>query len=384
MKFFLFFILLFFQESLISKTAEFSTLINKVGVDITLSLMKEIKSNILLSPQGIYSSLELLYIGASTETKTELKTFLYGVSNKSESILQANKLSTSNTKNKTLWFSENAIFYSHDKTLLPSYKQNIRQKKSALLLPLNTPKDTIFANSWIKDKTHNMIKSLVSDHDIGASLLISNVNYFYGKWRKPFVKEMNHLEKFYNQDKSSSNINMMEQVSNYSYLKNQYSQMVEIPYIEDNFSAVIILPNEQTNILKTISNISYVLKKFDLNSQYLYGNIQIPLFTIDNEFTLKNILSDLGLSSMFSFTKADFTNMFTQANEIHVDNINHRAILKVNENGSEATSLTKISFIGGLSEPKLNFMFKINRPFIFLIRNKQTKTLLYIAIIQQL
>ncbi len=363
---------------------QFSTYVNKMGVEITISLMTHTKSNILLSPPGIYSSLELLQMGASQKTKTELNSFLYGISGEVKVITPNQRRENGLVDGTTLWFSENAIFYSHNNMLLPQYKKIVEKGTSTLLLPLKTPDDIAFANTWVKDKTHNMIKSLLTDNEVGVDLLVASVNYFYGKWQEPFLTEMTRLEKFYCQDKSSSNVKMMERNGKYRYFEDQDYEMIELPYTGGIFSAIIIMPHEKIDISEILQNSNHFLKRFEESSNDLYGRIQLPLFTIDKEFTLKNVLSELGLNSIFSASQANFDNMFIHAKGIYVDDLKHHAVLQVNEKGTEAASLTNISFIGALPEPELNFNFVVNRPFIFLIRNKQINTLLYVAVIRYL
>jgi serpin B len=361
---------------------QFASSVNKAGLEIASSLVADTKSNILLSPPGIYSSLKLLEMGASLQTKTELSSFLGGMA--SEILTPSQQTIDGIDNDPNQWFLGNAIFYSRRYMLVPEYEKNIKKERSTLLLPLMRTEDIAFANNWVKDATHDMIKSLLGENEVSIELLVASVNYFHGKWQAPFPAEATHIEKFYNQDKSSSDVKMMDCKGHYRYLRDQHHEIIELLYEGSRFSAVIIVPDLTIDIPKTMPNIIHLIKRFEANSHHLYGRIQLPQFSIDKEFTLKEILSDFGLRSMFSAAQADFANMFVQANGIYVDDLKHHALLEVDEEGTKAASLTKISFIGGLPEPELEFTVTVNKPFIFIVRNRQTNILHYIGVILSL
>ncbi len=366
------------------KINQYASDVNRVGLETAKLLIRDTKSNILLSPPGIYSSVQLLYMGASKQTRTELNTFLYAGSGYDESILANQNIETHPLGESAFWISENAVFYSPNHLLLSDYKNLVEKYTPTLLLPLNGSSDIRLANKWVKDKTHNMIDNLLGDNDIGIDLLIANVNYFSGKWKKSFLKEMTQVKTFHCQDKSESKIKMMERKGKYRYLKNEDFEMIELPYSSDKFSTLMIVPSEKSNISALLQNSHQLVAGFEKESSTLYGRVQIPLFTIDKEYTLKKILMKLGLNSIFFANQANFDNMFIQAKGIYVDDLKHRAVLKVNEEGTEAASLTKVSFLGSLPDPKLDFNFIADKPFIFLVRDVQTKLLLYIAVIRYL
>ena len=97
----------------------------------------------------------------------------------------------------------------------------------------------------------------------------------------------------------------------------------------------------------------------------------MPKFEINYKESLKNIFMDMGVKLPFD-NKADFSNIRSQ-NDLKIDEIIHKAYLKVNEDGTEAAAVTAIMMVNMAMAPiqeEIHDMI-INRPFLFIIRNKK-------------
>ncbi len=103
--------------------------------------------------------------------------------------------------------------------------------------------------------------------------------------------------------------------------------------------------------------------------------VQLPKFEFQNRVRLRQHLEALGMVDAFQSGVADFSAMSPNAGEIHLDAVVHEAYVKVDEEGTEAAAATGVE-LSAVSAP---FEFVVNRPFLFVIRDKLTGALLFIG-----
>jgi len=108
------------------------------------------------------------------------------------------------------------------------------------------------------------------------------------------------------------------------------------------------------------------------------GNISLPKFKLEYDTELQNALSTLGMSQAFNPTQADFSAMTDSA--VAIDTIKHKAIIEVNEEGTEAAGVTSIGVrITSAMPQDQPFNMNIDRPFFFAIRDDITETMLFMG-----
>jgi len=109
--------------------------------------------------------------------------------------------------------------------------------------------------------------------------------------------------------------------------------------------------------------------------------LALPRFSIRSKLGLVPALSALGMHSAFSYTSADFSGIVgsNPAKSVFISNVIHEAFVDVNENGSEAAAATAVIFgdSGVSMEPVEPETMVVNRPFIFLIRDRGTGAVLF-------
>jgi len=102
--------------------------------------------------------------------------------------------------------------------------------------------------------------------------------------------------------------------------------------------------------------------------------IQIPKFKL--EYGIKKLndsLSALGMAEAFTNT-ADFSGI---REGIFISRVLHKAIIEVNEEGSEAAGATVVEMKESAAENPTTFI--ANRPFIFVIEDNEVETILFIG-----
>lgn len=190
-------------------------------------------------------------------------------------------------------------------------------------------------------------------------------------------------EPFYDEfEKLQGNVNMMFQRGQFSYtgIKELDSLVLELPYgDQDRISMIILLPRKGvllTTVLDKLSSfgISRVvteLRRADDEFEEDQVEVFLPRFSITADFTLNVILEQMGLTDIFNVKKANLTKI--SEHPIYLSRIIHKATIDVNEVGTVATAATGAIFANKAISPR----FHANRPFAFLIVEKNTNTLLF-------
>lgn len=190
-------------------------------------------------------------------------------------------------------------------------------------------------------------------------------------------------EPFYDEfEKLQGNVNMMFQRGQFSYtgIKELDSLVLELPYgDEDRISMIILLPRKGvllTSVLDKLSSfgIGRVITEFRrADDEFEEDQVEVflPRFSITADFTLNVILEQMGLTDIFNVKKSNLSNI--SKHPIYLSRIIHKATIDVNEVGTVATAATGAIFANKAISPR----FHANRPFAFLIVEKNTNTLLF-------
>ena len=171
---------------------------------------------------------------------------------------------------------------------------------------------------------------------------------------------------------------MMEETSEdfYGYAKGDGYQAVDVPYYPGEMSMTILLPDEGTfgefEDSLNAEQLDRILDKIEID----YITLTMPLFKFDSEFDLGKTLDGMGMTDAFG-AGADFSGM-TGTRELHISIVVHKAFVSVDEEGTEAAAATAVGML--LSGPsKEPILVTVDRPFIFLIRDRATGAVLFLG-----
>ena len=246
-------------------------------------------------------------------------------------------------------------------------------------------------NEWCNEKTHGKIKKIIGQLNPETIMILLNAVYFKGNWMRPFDKYFNEKMSFYNFAKEKKAVDSMIQIEHFRYYKNSDLQIVELPFKKDFMSALIILPSEQIDINKFIKNkisqetyLDNIMNKLD----YAKVQLQMPKFEIQFEENLNEVIKKLGMKKIFNSLEADLTGLYNDQS-LFVSQIIHKTYLKVNEDGTEAAAVTMVSIelAMAMGEPEIIHIMKVDRPFLFLLKNWQLPTgydMVFMAKIEEL
>ena len=211
-----------------------------------------------------------------------------------------------------------------------------------------------------------------------------NAIYFKANWKEPFDKHYTRSGDFRITNDKIVQVPLMympELSTELGFSEELKSNAVELPYVRNEMSMFIILPDDKVTNLQevegklTASHITSVEKAFAMRRQDV--NVWLPRFKLDESLSLSETLSALGMNEMFSEGKADLSGI-DGTRELFVSKVFHRAYVEVNEEGTEAAAVNVYGCSASCARPT-PFEFRADHPFLFFIRNNRTRSVLFLG-----
>ena len=241
----------------------------------------------------------------------------------------------------------------------------------------NAPEDArTTINRWVEKQTHDKIAELLPNGivDRMTRLVLTNAVYFNGAWEQPFDPRQTRDGEFHVSDTTIVTVRLMHHDSEFRHMRNGDVIGLELPYKGRALSMIVLLPPEKTPL-------SELVKKLTPDNLSAWvgamkpGRVMVtlPTLTIESQFSLKSVLSRLGMPLAFS-RQADLSGI-TGRKDLHITEVVHKAFVDVNELGTEAAAATGVGFRMTMLPPR----FTADRPFVFLIRDNRTGAILFLG-----
>jgi serine protease inhibitor len=356
---------------------------NKFGLKLFREIVKEEKDkNIFISPLSVSMALGMTYNGADGQTQEAMQKTLELNGLSLEEINQCYKhlieLLTQ-LDPKVQFDIANSIWYRLG--LIPEEEfLHLCQKyfdAQVWELDFNASNAADIINAWVNENTNGKIEEIVKPPiDPLIVMYLINAIYFKGAWTYQFDKDQTKDDWFILPDGSWKRCKMMEQRGLYRYFSNADFQALDLPYGDGDFSMTIFLPNHETGVDSLIAQFDPGNYKHWIDSLTLLKDsldIYIPKFTLEYELRLNQALQVLGMGIAFT-SFADFSKMYKNV-AVWIDEVKHKTFIEVNEEGTEAAAVTSVSMEMGIDHSG----FRVNRPFVFVIRENQSQTILFIG-----
>ena len=370
---------------------------NKTDIDnnFAFHIFKEVLTlngdNTFFSPLSLNMALGMLYNGSSGDTRVEMAEVL-GMADFTET--ESNEYYQKMMQ--TLLASDplteigiaNSIWYRDGFPVKQSFI-DINQKyfdAAVMSLDFSKPDAVDIINNWCADKTKDKIKEII-EKQISNDIMMYLINalYFKSNWQFEFDKADTKQDDFTKSNSQTKKVNMMEQTAALPYYVDQYLQCIEMPYGNQAFSMMAILPAADMDIEQLIDYLDNT--KFQNIVDNLYPRVvwlRMPRFKIECDILLNDPLEKVGLQRMFDKNFADFNSIYDKdkvSDNLYVSKIKQKTFVEVSEEGTEAAAVTVIEVAVGESQllPPPPVQFFANRPFLYLIREKSTGAILFIG-----
>ena len=336
--------------------------------------------NLVYSPLSIKYALSMLGEGANEKTKEEIDKL----------IKELTLTKYSNIDNVLSLANSTFIRNSYKEYVKDDFINNLKEKYNAEVI-YDEFKDARNVNNWIEEKTFNIIKNMLSDDLVQnkeVEMLLINALAIDMEWKSKFENSDTRSRPFTKIDNEKIDVAIMHKVTedkNIKYYQDTSYSVLSLPlkeYEDTSLEFDVIMPEK--NFKEFIENDSLSNNVDDLLSKiHSVDNeelsISLPLFDFEYKTSLKEDLEKLGIVDAFS-PNADFTNMSDKP--LKVDDVLHKANIKVSEKGVKAAAATVIIMKDNaalITEPKEIKYLNFNKPFMFVIRDTKANEVWFIG-----
>ena len=309
--------------------------------------------NYVISPLSLKMAMMMLANGADGDTNA-VDAYNAQAKEMIES-LNANENGEVNIAN-SIWFNKD--YYGRDDAdFSDTFKKTITENYKGTAETVTNKNSVEAVNDWVEEQTKGKITNLVPEANREYLAALVNAIYMKADWADPFTKEATYKETFTDIDGKETDIDFMHQTDHFYYYENGDTKIVRLPYT-NGLSMYIALGDTKT-FESDIENMTYSKV-----------NLSIPKFKIEYSTELNDILKAMGVSKAFSDNNNDFDQMMQNVpDSLKIDTVLQKAIIEVDEKGTEAAAATAIMMGAtmALGEPEPIVEFKADKPFTYYI-----------------
>ncbi len=362
------------------------------------------EENIVISPYSISLALSMLYNGADLETREEMAKVLgYHMLENYTANYNAEVNHYMNANNQLLMERmkgadgkveinlANSIWLSkqgeYSDSLEEALLAPVRYYYDGDIFDVDFAEDQTLkdVNAWVSDKTEGMIDPFLDSFQNPESLrvFLANAVYFNGKWSIPFQPKDTSPRTFYGVS-SQAEVDMMYlHKEEFRYFTEGLLKGIELPYGGGRLVMNILMPAEPEkdtilDIYKkmNLEEVDFFLDNLDRAPKIDISTVGIPKFEL--EYGMENLndeLISLGIEQAFRESEADFNLI---GKDLFVSRVGHKAKIEVEEWGTKASAVTGIE-VDTTSAELEPMLFIADVPFLFLIRDTVTDTILFMG-----
>ena len=267
-------------------------------------------------------------------------------------------------------------------------------------------------NAWCAEQTNNRIKDafppLPEEQARSMAIALTNTVYFRADWETKFDKGKTKNEDFTCFDGAKVKLPIMHgpdftvrygafeedgslfptpekikfRQTDGLYPEGNGFSIVELPYRGNDVSMVLVAPNRFQGLKVIEDQLSAInLSRWLEQLKSRQVNVHLPKFKYEATYDFKDALKAMGVNDAFA-TSADFSGLVERNSDssVYLGMVRHKTFIEVNETSTEAAAAT---FMGGLfgSPPTIPFVpdFRADRPFLYIIRDVGTGTVLFVG-----
>ena len=360
---------------------------NAFALDIFQTLRSE-NGNLILSPFSISLALAMTYAGARGETEAQMANVLHFSQSQAQLHPAFNAIDLSLEKSPGNFEKDqqpmtlniaNAVWAEQTFPFQQNFLDTIALHYGAgvhladFINRYEPARREI--NGWVSDKTEKKIQNLLPEGSVTTDTRMALVNaiYFKADWQVPFNASSTNDGPFYLLDGSQVTVKMMHQLMSFPYIKGEGYHAIELPYAGDTSAMDIIIPEEGNYESFESSFSKETWDSILAGMQHTTVDLGFPKFTFTKDFRLNDVLAEMGMPDAFDRDTADFSGMSEK--RLFIESIFHKAFVAVDEKGTEAAAATAVLAVPASLPEYLD----VNRPFLFIIRDKVLGQILFIG-----
>ena len=364
---------------------------NAFAVDLYGKLSSQ-PGNLFFSPASVTSAFAMACAGARSTTATEMDSTLHFTlpPDRLHPAMGALLTQLNGAHANYELHMANALWAEKDQHFLPDYTALVKRDYAAGLKPVdfkaNPEAARALINTWVADQTKQKILNLVPAGAVTplTRLILTNAIYFKAAWASQFSKSQTQDEDFQLTATKSIKAQLMNQVKGLPYYRGPNFQALELPYQSNELSMIVLLPDSPDGLPAlekslTAKNLDTWTRALSYEEKVI---VTLPRFKITQQFELSSALESLGMKQAFHGGAADFS-AITGDKSFSISAAIHKAYIDVDEEGTEAAAATAVVMVAMAMRPAAPppppIVFRADHPFLFLIRDNSTGTILFLG-----
>ncbi|MEZ4900708.1 MAG: serpin family protein [Spirosomataceae bacterium] len=334
--------------------------------------------NVFVSPLSLHTALGMLLNGANGKTVDEIQQTLklsgISMSEANQAYQQLMEGLPKADPKVTLGLA-NSVWYRNTfqpetdflNTMKTWFKSDVNQFTGSDATPLN---------QWASDKTNGKIKKVLDNIDPQMVLFLMNALYFKGDWKISFDEKKTGDYPFQLGNGQTKEVKMMQLEEKLRLGSRNGYFAYELPYGNGQYTMTVLVPQEGSNVadlVKTLNATEWVALQQAMR-ETPKTKIGLPKFTLEYEIRLNEILQQMGMPTAFIPGVADLTKINKNGN-LNVGFVKQNTFVAIDEKGTEAAAVTTI----GIELTSIGQTYYADRPFVFIISEKTSNTILFMG-----
>lgn len=337
--------------------------------------------NVLVSPLSISMALGMTLNGARGETADSMRSTLalQGLGQDDINASYRTLIDLLRAIDPKVTFEiANSIWYRPELDVLPAFIDVNRQYFDAEVasIDFNSPDALTRINGWVNTNTHGKIPTIIERIPRDMVMYLINALYFKGSWTTQFDPDSTQRADFTLDGGAKRPVDLMYRSGKFVHFGDDQLQAVDLPYGYDRYTMTVLLPHDNVDIASVVDGLddarwSGIIEGLDSAD----GSVLLPKLKLEWEETLNDWLKRMGMSVAFS-EFADFSGIDARGG-LAISEVKHKTFIEVNEEGTEAAAVTSVG-VSRTSMPEV-FEMRMDRPFIFAIREKISGVIMFIG-----
>jgi serpin B len=356
---------------------------------LTQLAQKNSGPNFFYSPYSISAALAMTYNGAATQTAQQMAQVL-NLPQTAQDVPLAYadldcQIETNGQENGNQLNIANGLFGQQGFPFLASFLNVLQSDYNAPLQQVdfeNNPNGaTQTVDQWVSNETSGQIPQLFAPGSLDSStrLVLAEAIYFKGNWASAFNPSNTNSAPFTVSSSQQVQASFMNQSGSFGYatVQAQSLTVLEMPYTGGKLAMDVLLPDAPDGLPALLSSFSAAnFSSWVSGLQSAMVQVSLPKLKLNSSFNLNPILQTMGMVLAFDPNNADFSGI-DGAHDLFIEQVVHQATLEVDESGTVAAAATGVG-VGDSVAPQFQ-TFNANHPFLVVLRDLGTGTLLFIG-----
>lgn len=229
-------------------------------------------------------------------------------------------------------------------------------------------------NQWVRQRTHDLIPSMLEEAPATLGLVAINALYFKDKWKTPFDAARTERAPFTSKSGKTADVMMMHSpVAKFSFRESDRFIAAELAYANNDFKLIVVTTKSAPAGAGEFAEVSRWLQGEGFDGRN--GEILLPKLAISMSEEMLAALDGLGLrqarlasGSLKGFSAASLT----------ISRVFQKLELRMDEVGTEGAAATAVIATRSLA-PGRDFKMVVDKPFMFALLDQKTGFILFMG-----